>query len=222
MPRVWESELNEIMCIPKHSLRSGLGARSVLRRSTASGSAERHLPFPHKSAPVGRSISTGDGRRVSAQPRHTGVFLLTNLTSQWRHQEPCSPRCARVWIKFPRLFLFGEERVCACVREGGVKMRITVASRGWWCPAMNAGWWFVLSPHAPDGRSDQTLARFAEIKATIWFYVTVFRGMGTVLIQWNLLFPSRITLSPFSFYCHCIMNQLDAGFWILGFSVELD
>lgn len=74
---------------------------------------------------------------------------------------------------------------------------------------MNAGWWFVLCAHALDGRSDQTLARFAEIKARIWFYVSVLRGMGTVLIQWNqcFLFPSRITL-----YCSCIMNQLDAGF----------
>lgn len=118
MPRVCDSELHEIMCIPKHSLRSGLGARSVLRRSPASGSAERHLPFPHKSAPVGRSISTGDGRRVSAQPRHTGVFLLTNPTSQRRHHGPCSPRCARVWIKFPRLFFFLERNACVRAWEG--------------------------------------------------------------------------------------------------------
>lgn len=218
MPRVCDSELNEIMCVPKHSLRSGLGARSVLRRSPASGSAERHLPFPHKSAPVGRSISTGDGRRVSAQPRHTGVFLLTNLTSQRRHQGPCSPRCARVWIKFPRLFSFWRgTRVCVRERGGEGKMRITVASRGWWCPAMNAGWCFVLSAHVFYGWSDQTLARSAEIKARIWFYVSVSRGMGTVLIRCNLLFPPRITL-----YCNCIMSQLDEGFLILGFSVELD
>lgn len=63
----------------KYLGRRGLGCRSSLTRlcSPASGSAEQHLPFPHRSAPVYRSISTGDARRLKLRSHSADrdVFL---------------------------------------------------------------------------------------------------------------------------------------------------
>lgn len=206
MPCVRESEPNEIMCIPKHSLRSGLGARSVLRRSPASGSAERHLPFPHKSAPVGRSISTGDGRRVSAQPRHTVVFHLTKPTSQWRHQSHVPRDVLAFGLSFHVFFFSGEERVCACVRAWGGREKDEDNCRFPWMMMSRDERRLVVRSFCSEQKVTKFRLVLQKSKREFGFMCPCCAGWGTVLIQCNLLFPSRITL-----YCNCIMNQLDAG-----------
>lgn len=109
--------------------------------------------------------------------------------------------------------------MCACVSAGGGGKDEDNCRFPWMMMSRDERRLVVRAfcSFIPADEVTETLARFAGIKARIWFCESVSRGMGTLLIHCNLLFPSRIILD-----CNCIMNQLDAGFRILGFSVGLD
>lgn len=67
----------------------------------ASGSAKKHLPFPHKSAPVYCSISTGDARRLEAQAANTSRRnWLKTETAMFRNSSSTS------WFS-RNVFVFG-------------------------------------------------------------------------------------------------------------------
>ncbi len=128
---------------------SGFGSRCVSApcSSPASGSAEQHLPFPHKSAPLYCSISPGDTRRLKAQLRTQASS--TSRFSLEQTETTCSVTPS-LPLDFPARCLCLVEVSASFAGTASVcgNMRVTVGSRGWWCPTMNAGWLFMFSAQA--------------------------------------------------------------------------
>lgn len=146
---------NEYM---KHT-ESGFGSRSVSARccSPASGSAEQHLPSPHQSAPLHCGSSTGDARRLKAQLRLCEHRRLPQVDFPLEKKKQDNMLCSSPSASwFSRsVFAFGlSSHVISRDAVGALgSMRITVGCRGWWCPTMNAGWFFVFFLSGQESRN---------------------------------------------------------------------
>lgn len=101
----------------------------------ASGSARKHLPFPHSS--VRCSISTR-AQSSAAHSARRGTLHKSTTTGEDKDDMFCSSS-STTWFSGDA---FGLSFRVIWRNTIGVwaKMRITFAYRVWWCPRMNAGW----------------------------------------------------------------------------------